>query len=509
MRKAFLLLLLACGLALVSVPAAAETYVFDDIYGTVDIPEGYVVLTDKNLSDYTDWLEAHGSTLEESSNDFLKRGVLLQAWSEDGTARFELRATQTDQTKLIFDINEQSQEVRGDYRTSHYPRNEYEGYEFSASEWKNTDNGRFLVLRYVRRESGEILYRGFMRRTIRNGYQIDFDMQILNRSTTNKDNTNLNKIWDSFRFVEILPLPPAASAKINITDAPPEETKNQSFDISGYAAEGVKLTAVVMGLSYPDPVVSEVTVGKNGKFALPIKLPREGVFLITITGEYQDEEVVELAYPVTYQRTLLTVNFTTKPGDVVNQDEVTFSGTGEPGASIQIFVNGEAAGSKRVTTAGKFLVTVDAKEEGSYEVTLVFTKKNLADRRFTFTFTRRWTDQDMLQYLKKQAIKPTYKQLINKMQGYEGRIMGYSAYIVDISESGGDFIIRMALNRKNGKYSNFILVTASESPSFEVGQRVTMYGTCEGMSLSTSTDESGEQEENLPCFNLLLFVAQE
>lgn len=46
------------------------------------------------------------------------------------------------------------------------------------------------------------------------------------------------------------------------------------------------------------------------------------MFLITITGEYQGEEVVELAYPVTYQRTLLTVNFTTKPGDTVSQDEV-------------------------------------------------------------------------------------------------------------------------------------------------------------------------------------------
>ena len=29
------------------------------------------------------------------------------------------------------------------------------------------------------------------------------------------------------------------------------------------------LTAVVMGLSYPEPIVTEVTVGKNEKFALP------------------------------------------------------------------------------------------------------------------------------------------------------------------------------------------------------------------------------------------------
>ena len=96
----------------------------------------------------------------------------------------------------------------------------------------------------------------------------------------------------------MLPLPPKASARILITDEPPAETNEQEFEIEGTAAEGVTLTAVVMGLSYPEPIVTEATAGKNGKFSLPINLPREGVFLITITGEYQGEEVVELAYPV-------------------------------------------------------------------------------------------------------------------------------------------------------------------------------------------------------------------
>lgn len=102
-----------------------------------------------------------------------------------------------------------------------------------------------------------------MRRTIRNGYEIDFDMQIYGRSTTNKDNTNLNKIWETFTFVEVLPLPPKASARILITDEPPAETNEQEFEIEGTAAEGVTLTAVVMGLSYPEPIVTEATAGKT------------------------------------------------------------------------------------------------------------------------------------------------------------------------------------------------------------------------------------------------------
>lgn len=497
-------------LLLLCAPALAETYVFDDLYASIEIPEGYIVLTDKNLTDYADWLASRGTSTEETSNDFIKRGVLLQAWSEEYDACFELRAVQSDKAQQIFDINEQSTEVRGQYRISHYPNNDYEGYDFTTSEWKNTAEGRFLVLRYTRRDNGEVLYRGFMRRTIRNGYEIDFDMQIYDRAVATKDNNNLNKIWETFHFIEVKPLPPSAAAKINITGAPPTETNDKSFTITGTAVEGVKLTAVVMGLSSPDPIVTDVTVGKNGKISLPITLPKEGVFLITITGEYQDQEVIELAYPVTYQSTLLTVNFSSKPGETLMENELKIAGTAEPSATIQMFLNGEALPNKKVTSAGKFSFTLEFEEEGEYELVLSFSKKGLADRRFTFNFTRKWTESDMLAYLKKQAIKPSYTQLISKMEGYEGRIMGYTAYIVDIGQSGDEYIIRMALNKKKNEYSNIILVTTSEKPSFQVGERVTMYGTCAGMSLSTGIEgEDENDEESYPCFELLLFVSLE
>lgn len=508
MRKSLLWLFLLLAL-LVCTPAFAEIYVFDDLFASMEVPDDYVVLTESNMVNYADWLEARGTTLEDTMNDFARRGVLLQAWAETGDACFELRATQDERSLLVFDVNEQTTTFRGQYRTSHYPNNEHNGYDFSASEWKNTDQGRFLVLRYVRRDGGEVLYRGLMRRTIRNGYEIDFDMQIYGRGVVTKDNTNLNKIWETFKFIEVFPLPPAAAAKINITDAPPQETNEQTFNIEGTAASGVSLTAVTMGLSYPEPIVTKVEVGKNEKFSLPITLPREGVFLITVTGENEGEEVVELAYPVTYQRTMLAVNFTKKPDAVVKEDTVTIAGTSEPGATIQVMVDGETVPGKRVTSAGKFSINVTVKEEGQHDVLLIFNKKGLADRRFTISFNRKWTDNDMMKYLSQQAINPTYSGLKNNIQKYEGRIVGYRAYIMDVAQSGDEYIITMALTRKNGKYSNYILVASDSEPSFQTGERVMMYGTCEGMSLSTGTEEDDETEASYPCFALLLFAALE
>lgn len=507
MRKALfwvvlLLMLLMCTCAL------SETHVIDSLRATIDIPDTYILLTSDNLNTYKEWLEGRGMSLDEVSTDFEKRGILMQCWSVDYDACFELTALQTERSRQIFDVNEQDTSIRASYRLSHYPENLYtqEGYDFSSADWKNTSNGRFLVMRYIKRDGGEIIHRGLMRRTIRNGYEITFDMHVYDRSLTNKDNTALNKIWESFKFVEILPLPPSASAKINITDPPPQETNTSQIVIQGTAAPEVKLTAVMMGLSSPNPIVSEIEVPKSGKFKIPLKLPKEGVFLITLTGEYQGEEIAELAYPVTYQNSLLTINVTSPMPDIVTSSDVVIQGTSEPGASIQVFYDDAALGTKRSNAAGRFKIEIDADEEGDHEITLVFAKKGLADRRITYPFTRKWTEADMLKQLKKQAINPGYSTLINKMSGYEGRVMGYRCYMLSASQAGDGWIVQMALAKKGKNYTNQILVLCNEAPAFAEGERVMMYGTCAGMSLPGEEDDT---QTGYPCFELLLFASLE
>ena len=507
MRKWFFVSLLAA-IALLCVPAMAETYVLDDIRSTVDVPDSYIVLTPGNLSVYADWLASRGTSEEATASDMATRGVQLQCWTSEYDACFELTAVQTDQSKNIFDVNEQTTAVRGQYRLSHYPNNDFaaEGYEFSSADWKNTDEGRFLVMRYLKRNSGEIEYRGFMRRTIRNGYEITLDMRVYGRALTNKDNTALNKIWDAFHFVEVLSLPPAASAKINITKAPPIETNEASFTLEGTAAQGVKLTAVVMRLSNPDPTLFEVTVGKSGKFKLPIKLPKEGVFMITVTGEYQGEDVVELAYPVTYQHTLLMVNVTSAVPETTTGGTLSILGDSVAGASIQVFVNNESYLHKKVTAAGKFKIDIDTAAEGVYDIVLAFSKQGLSDRRVSYTVTRQWSETDTIKKLAKDAINPGYTNLVKKIAGYDGRIMGYKAYLLSSSSSGDEWILKMALTKKGDNYSGIILVTTSEEPLFAIGTRVMMYGTCVGMSIPAEDDTNAE---SYPCFELLLFTSLE
>jgi hypothetical protein len=306
-----------------------------------------------------------------------------------------------------------------------------------------------------------------------------------------------------------LALPAAASAKVNITEAPPAETNEPSFNLAGTAASGVRFTAVVMGLSYPNPMLTEAEVGANGKFKLPIKLPKEGVFMVTVTAELNGEEVMELAYPVTYQRTLLTVNVTTAVPEQVTADTFTILGTSTPGATIQIFVNDEAVDTKKVTAAGRFKVEVDTSAEGEYAVVLAFSKNGLADRRVSYAFARVWSQADMIRQLKSEAISPGYGTLTNKIAGYDGRIMGYKCYLLEATQAGEDWILKMALTKKGDAYSGILLVTTNEAPTVAVGTRVMMYGRCVGMSVPV--DEPSETSEpakgeSYPCFELLLLT---
>ena len=107
MRKA-IAWLLGMLLILVCLPAVAEIYVFDEIYASMEVPDSYIVLTPKNLDSYAGWLEARGGSMQETQDDFAKRGVLLQAWTEENDTCFELRIRKDEQTQLTFDINEQA-----------------------------------------------------------------------------------------------------------------------------------------------------------------------------------------------------------------------------------------------------------------------------------------------------------------------------------------------------------------------------------------------------------------
>jgi len=142
---------------------------------------------------------------------------------------------------------------------------------------------------------------------------------------------------------------------------------------------------------------------------------------------------------------------------------------------------------KQITTngTGKFSFKVPTKEEGEYQVTLNFQKKNYNPRRFAAVANRTLTEEDVKNRYREEACKPAHTTLTDKIKGYTGRIMGYELYYVDKTqrEEDGKWVLTMGMRtspKTKSGYRDIVYIVAEEEPTFAIGTKQKMYGKCIG-----------------------------
>jgi len=507
MRKTLFICLLL-GMLLIALPAMAEVFTFDDVHLSIEIPADYTVITAENAAANAHFLLSKGYNADEVPEIFAEEGVRFKAYAPSGDACFQLICVQDVDAQRYFDIDQQSAKERAAWRKEHLKGETYTimGIKYTDGTWKKTTKyGRVMQLRYTQKEGDEIVSRGYQRKTIKNGYTITFDWQVTGRTLKSADNAALNKIMSTVSIYETQPVPATAVGALAFTDIPPEETNTAKFNIKGTGRSGLKITATQLRLSSTDAKIITATVNKKGNFTMPVTLPAEGVYMLTLTVENGEALVEEIAYPpITYKSTLLPVNVLQGVPTQITTDKLTITGTSIKGAKIQLLY-GDTNKTVTVGGGGTFTFKVDTAKEGVYDFTLVASKKGCETRRFSYTGTRSFTQEESQSALRKGAVKPGYKNLVNKITGYDGRVMVYTPHITKIEQNGADWLITMALTRlKTGEYRDIIMVSMKDEPSFTVGASYKMYLRCIGM--YTVLSESGG-ETAYPHFEFL-FIDQ-
>lgn len=503
MRKLLLSMLLILTL-LLSVSLAA-TLSFDDFSATVEIPDTYLLLTPSNLASQTDWLSERGTTAEETLEDWNARGVRFQAWSDKRDVCVELTAVQDDLASTYYDVNECTEEQRKEYRLGHSSdktgRYSALGYDYSSAQWKNAKNtGRFLVLKY-KRNLGSAQYEGYARKTVRNGYSIHLEYQVYGRSAKSSDSTALDKIMNTWNFTEIFPRPASSTAQVIFTAQPPEETNTGKFTLKGTGSAGLQVIAVSLRMLAPEPIRFETEIKKNGKFELDITLPEEGVWMTTYAVLSGDTIVQEGAFNSTtkFYDELLVVNLDGQLPTVITGDSVTISGKTMKQTNVQCLVEGRYNKSVRTNNSGEFSFKIDTSAEGEYRFVLVFEKKNYETRRITSTATRTLTDADKREDILKQAVKPAYSTLRDKLTGYTGRYMVYTLFIDRVEQAGDQYLTYAAMRKiKGGGLRDLVVVTTDAKPAWAPQDEVRMVLQCTGAHVI-----EGETDQSLPAFDFL------
>ncbi len=538
--KKTLFALLTLALLLCVGAACADTVTLGAIYATCEIPDTYILLRADNLSRHPEWLSRHNTSEEEMLADWEARGVLLQAWTQDGDACLEITAVRDEGAVAWHDIDDQTPNLRATYRRDHLSGSKYKsiGYNIQSAEWKKTAEGRFLMLKYKRTWEGTT-WRGYARKTIKNGYTITLDYKVFGRGLANKDNNSLNKVWNSWKFTqhitrdqvsapagtgvagsvtggistgdlqgdgstEAAPAP-ATTAHLSFTAVPPDETNTGKFTVEGSCDPNTHLAGVCMSYGGGDPVIFETDADRRGRFKLSVQLPQEGIWLMTMNA-VQNGQIVEeyVLNSTTYQHTLLTVSFTNPlPAEMeLTGDSLVISGVTMKQTTVQCLVDGRYNKQIRTNNSGKFSFKIDTTADGVYSISLTFSKKSYDTRRFTCTATRATSTVDIREKALNEAIKPAYTLLSKKVSAYVGRIMTYQMYVTETVSTGDAWLIFMAQRLTAGGYSDLVVVTASEDPGFEPGSIHRMYGTLRGTYL---VQDSVNGDQYYPCFELIFW----
>lgn len=489
MRKIlFALLMLVC--LLLPAAALADSFTFPEQGAACIIPGGkYTFITPENVASQSSWLDAQNKTADEVLADFADRGVLLQAWGNSGDVMIEITAVQDLYGEQYYDVNQVTTEERKNYRLGHSSDKTGEwralGYDYTAADWKNYKfGGRFLVLEYTRTLNGHS-YRGYARKTVRNGWHIHVDYQVYDRKLKSSDKNALEAIMTSWEFFEVTARPATSATKIIFTSTPPQETNTGKFTLEGTGSSGLKVLCVAMRMSTREVHQFEATTDSKGKFELDVKLPKEGFWLLTYTV-YNGETVVEEGAfdAITYDDMLLTVRMNTALPETMTLtgSSLTISGTTMKQTKVQCIVDGRY--NKAITTnnSGTFSFTFDTNEEGVYNITLVFEKKGYAARRYHCEATRELTAEDRKQAIRDEAVKPSYTNLKKKIDGYRGRYMVYTLNIKEITQTSTGYLTFAGMTKtKSGVYKELVAIRTTEEPVWREGTAVRMYLKCLGM----------------------------
>ena len=473
-----------------AVPALAETYTFGDVRASVEIPADYeTVLTPYNLSAHTDWIAAQGLDYDALANTFEADGILLQAFDAETNRTLVITAVKDVDAQTYFDLNNQDEDMRKEFRVSHTNGKGYSilGYSYSSAQWANYGKNamRFLKTQYTLRQDGQLICSGYQRRTIRNGYTITLDMQVRDRNAKEADNTALEKIMKTFTFTEILPMP-ELPIKLVVSSAPPTETNEETFTIKGATQRKATVTATLFSLGAAGGQTFTTTANGSGNFSIKVTLPAQGVYSLTLTSEAEGAITAQRLYSVNFQKGVLPVEVSVAPGEVLS-DQTIVSGTTEAGASIQLSISGPINYSKTIN-GSSFNFKVDTSAEGTYQFVLAITKKGLTERTFTYTGTRAYSDSEREEKIRASAKKMTYANLPKNEN--KGKIVVETGYITGIEHNINEWVVTFALTKTNSGYKEIIYLICQEEPAYEVDAKVKVYGQTSGTWSELSEDGS-------------------
>ena len=544
MRKILFVILLALLLAVCTAALADTDYSLLPAPAQVTLRDGRendrTVVTSETLGRHPELLTVIGMSKDDTLADWQARGVVLQAWSPIKTkySCLEISVVQDADSAQYSDLMNHPEE-KGSWKAymNSYKNSEdwiAQGYTFQSYDLAHAGSSYYLLMKY-KRSAGTGDYRGYMARTVYQGYTIVFDLRVYNMTPVDQNKVELNRVIKSFAAVKagdsVSPsaapdetpsgettepdtgssvAAPDPSVAINITKGPPLETNTNTFTVEGSTEPGTHIIGVLMRIGSSDSLKFETDANaKNGSFKLKVTIPEaeENIWLMTLNVLDKDKFLAEKVFnTTTYKKTLIPVTLDEEVPEKIYSDELVIAGTTMKAVDVQCIVTDSTG--KTVTEkkshpngTGRFTFKLPLKNEDEYSIALVISKKGYETKRMEYTVSRFLTEEARRELLRKQAVRVGYSALVARIDQYVGKVMTFSAWITGIEEVGDEWRITAAGSKTGDHYSQLMIFIAAEEPAFSVEEKHTLFGIC-GQPYQIQSEES---VETIPSFDLLFW----
>jgi len=498
------ILLLAALLALSGTALAEQKVTLPLVRLETAFPDGWTVVTPETAAGHASLL---GVPAEIAGDAMRSENVIVAAYAPGGNPFMRIRMESDADTQVYFDIERYTTDMRTALKAEYLDTEVWAlvGLRFSEAAWKSSDSiGRYLRLTYNRRAEGEIVSRGLMAHTVRNGYAYILEIQADGRKLSSAEAKQFEETLKATRYVPQLDMPllPTGLA----LDAPlPEEVCETGFKLRGSTEPGAAVTAWLQFLDEEPFCVGETTARSSGTFTLEVALPGEGMWEMRLQSALEGFETTRMTTRLTCDLDQIPVNLTRTLSGEVWDAQPRLEGTTLAGATLTV-AEGEWVAERRASD-GSFSIKLDPQAAGPRAVTVTVQKSGYPDRTLSFSFERLWQDADYAAYLKDQVQRLSYENLIGNPAKYAGRLVSFSGVVTDFSSGAGQYYLRMAVTENKDVWTDELIFVTEEDLVLAADDRVICYGVVTGntypIPLPPTEDEEG-RTANLPALRLLL-----
>ncbi|MDR1568868.1 MAG: hypothetical protein LBS72_00080 [Oscillospiraceae bacterium] len=501
--RALALLALLCALPIMA--ASAQTVILPNAQLSSEFPADWLIVTPETAARNAAML---GTTADLAETLMRSDNIVVAAFSPAKDAALRVRMSESEDAGVYFDIERYTPEMRAAIKEDYLDASIWKvtGLRFTAAEWKKTSAaGRYLRLTYNRREGDEIVSRGVMAFTVRNGREVTLQLQVEGRQPTSKELKMFDEWLADTKYTPELTMPPLP-AGFEFDAAPPQETITTELKIKGKTAPAAVVSAsLVQGGSAPFKI-GEAVAKASGAFTLPITLPGEGTWTLVLESICEGYSTTRIESPLSCNSARIPINLSTPLEGEIWDAQPRLIGTTLPGVKITV-QDGEDTLTKRASE-GTFNIKLNPQPEGERTVRVTLSAQGMSDRTVTYRFDRRWNTNDYAEYLDDQAKNISYANLVEKSDKYKGSVVCFTGEVLDSVYEEGTTFIRLATSDKKSRQE--VCFAIEEEQLIQTGSVWVCYGRVTGVQYvpnqATMPEEESVADAPVPLFDLLLRV---